>query len=52
VIETTTDKDGKFTLTGLPDGNVIVTVESDEFRALHRADSNSKDVKIEEHVRF
>jgi hypothetical protein len=50
--ETTTDAAGRFTLAGLPDGKVMLTVEADTFRAQHPADSNSKDVTLQEYPRY
>jgi hypothetical protein len=52
IFEATTDANGKFTLTGLPDGDVLLSVEAETFRINHRADSNSKDVIIVERAEY
>jgi uncharacterized GH25 family protein len=51
VFETTTDAAGKFTLAGLPDGNVMLSVEAETFRTNQPAESNSKEVTIVERER-
>jgi beta-lactamase regulating signal transducer with metallopeptidase domain/uncharacterized GH25 family protein len=50
--ETTTDSEGRFELAGLPDGNVLITVEADAFRTHYRGDSNAKAVTIGEYPHY
>jgi beta-lactamase regulating signal transducer with metallopeptidase domain/protocatechuate 3,4-dioxygenase beta subunit len=52
VFETTTDSAGKFALAGLPDGNVMLSVEAETFRTNQPADSNSKGVTIVERSQY